>query len=208
MNNPKVPGPDPLDLIDRVRTWCHSRWLEKTYPFALFGNHVSIHHSCDIRRSVSPFILLDDRVYLAPDVWLNVTSGSASSEPKITIGKGCGIGRRSTISARNLIALESNVLLAPSVLLMDHNHEFSDVGRPILEQGVTEGGRIIIEKNCWLGCSVVVVCGRGELRIGQNSVIGANSVVTQSVPAFSVVGGNPAKFIKRFDAERQQWVRA
>ena len=208
MNSGRSPHEDPLFFFSRAHTWFHSRWLERTYHFAGFGARVSIHYYCDIPRWSAPDIQLGDGVYLAPDVWLNIAPGSTGPNAKIILGKGCRIGRRSTISAKNLVVLEDDVLLAPSVLLMDHNHEFSDIHRPIHEQGVTEGGKITVEKNCWLGCSSVVLCTKGELRIGRNSVIGANSVVTRSVPPFSVIAGNPAKLVKRYDPNRQRWVNA
>ena len=74
---------------------------------------------------------------------------------------------------------------------MDHNHEFSDVLQPITAQGVTPGGKIRIEKNCWLGYGAVVLCGSGQVTIGRNSVIGANCVVTRSIPPYSIMAGNP-----------------
>ena len=199
---------DPLDLISRVATRLNSIWLRRTYRFAEFGHSVAICNSCDIRRSMSPGIALGDKVYLGPDVWLNVVGDSHSAKPRIVIGTGSGIGRRSTISARNEIILEEDVLLAPSVLIMDHSHEFSDVESPIHSQGVTSGGRIFIERNCWLGHGAVIVCNRGQLRIGRNSVVGANAVVTKSFPPYSVIGGTPAKLLKSYDPERKEWIRA
>jgi acetyltransferase-like isoleucine patch superfamily enzyme len=193
--------------IEHLATILNSILLKWTYPFARFGRNVGIHHSCDILRSMSSDISLGDRVYLASDVWLNVAPGSDSPEPKIVLGNGCGIGRRSMISARNRIELQEDVLLAPSVLIMDHNHEFSDINRPILAQGVSSGGKIIIERNCWLGFGAAIICNHGELILGRNSVVGANAVVTRSVPPFSVVGGNPAKVIKKYDVKRGTWVK-
>jgi acetyltransferase-like isoleucine patch superfamily enzyme len=198
---------DPLQFFPRLFTWLHTRWLRLTYPFRQFGNGVSITHSCEILRSVASEIAIADNVYLAPDVWLNVVPGPSGTDPKIFLGNGCGIGRRSMISAKNQIVLEQDVLFAPAVLVMDHNHEFSDVSQPITAQGVTEGGKIRIEKNCWLGYGAVVLCGSGQLTIGRNSVIGANCVVTRSVPPYSIMAGNPAKRIKMYDPERGKWIK-
>jgi acetyltransferase-like isoleucine patch superfamily enzyme len=207
MANKPIPTEDPLYLFSRGLRWLNSRWLETTYPFAGFGRQVSIDFSCDILRSMARDIQIGDDVVLANDVWLNAVPISDTAGPKIILGNGCRLGRRSSISARNRITLEDDVLFGPSVLIMDHNHVFSDIGRPIREQGVTEGGRITIEKNCWLGYGAVVLCNARELSIGRNSVIGANSVVTTSFPPFSVIAGNPAKLLRTYDAEEKQWIK-
>jgi acetyltransferase-like isoleucine patch superfamily enzyme len=189
---------DPLNWISWAATKLNTVWLKRTYRFASFGRNVGIHYSCDILRSMSPHISFGDKIYLAPDVWMNVATGSLDAEPKITIGSGCRIGRRATISARNRIILEADVLLAPSVLIMDHNHEFSDPEKPIHAQGVTSGGRIFIERNCWLGQGAAILCGSRDLTLGRNSIVGANAVVTKSFPPFSIIAGNPATLIRTY----------
>src|ERR1035438_8288499 len=113
-------------MLANIATKLNTMWLKLAYPFPHFGYHTSVHYSCDIYRAGARHIHLGDEVYLAPEVWLNVVFGPEDQGPKMVLGKGCRIGRRSTISSRNYIELEEDVLLAPSVLIMDHNHEYSD----------------------------------------------------------------------------------
>lgn len=193
-------------MFSRVLTKLNTAWMRAFYRFSAFGAGVSIHYTCEVARRDAPYVELGDRAYLAPQVWLNVEP-SSTTPPKIAIGANCRIGRRSVISARNQIRLENDVLLAPGVLLMDHNHDYRHPALPIHAQGITAGGTILIERNCWIGFGAVVCCGDRDLVVGRNSVIGANAVVTRSVPPHSVVAGNPARVIREYDAASGQWER-
>lgn len=203
----RMAGEDPLSTIASIGSKLRSLWMQSTYPFAEFGRGVSIHHSCDIRRGSAQQIQLGNDVYLAPGVWLDVVEGSLAPGARIILGSGCAIGRRCTISARHQIILEADVLLAPSVLIKDHEEADSDF-EISSEADHDGGGRIFIGKNCWIGIGAVIACASEDLTIGRNSVIGANAVVTRSFPPLSVIAGNPAKLVKRYDEEIGKWVKA
>jgi acetyltransferase-like isoleucine patch superfamily enzyme len=183
----------------------YSIWLQKTYPFASSGRKLSIHIPCELSRRTAHQIKLGDSVLIRKGTWLNIVPG-LDSELKIIIDDNSVIGRASSISAKNSIHIERDVILSSSVLIHDHAHAYEDIHLPIRDQGVTPGGRIRIEQGCWIGNGSSIMCNGGELVIGRNSVIGAEAVITKSVPPYSVVVGNPGRVVKHFDFTKQAWV--
>ena len=108
----------------------------------------------------------------------------------IAIGIDCSINAFSHIAGKVLIG--NGVRIATHVNIMGFNHGFSDIQIPIHKQVHTFKG-IEIKDGVWIGANAVLLDG---VTIGEHSIIGAGAVVTKSFPAFSVIGGNPAKIIK------------
>lgn len=201
----RVDFEDPLRLVPRALTKLYSIWVSAAYPFASLGKKVSFHYTCDLHRT--GLIEIGDSVTVHKDVWLHASMyAEKKGEPVLIIGDHCFIGRRSHISAKNRIHIERDVLIAASVLIEDHGHDFSDLTLAIKDQGVTEGGKIRIEQGCWIGHGAAIICDKGELVLGRNSVVGANAVVTRSCPPYSVLSGNPARVVKQYDAVKGAWV--
>lgn len=90
------------------------------------------------------------------------------------------------------IIIEDDVLFGPNVSVYASTHKYSDDNLPIKQQGYTLG-ITQLKRGCWLGINSVIMPG---VTIGQNAVIGANSVVTKDVPDYSVYAGSPARLIK------------
>jgi acetyltransferase-like isoleucine patch superfamily enzyme len=201
----KLHSDDPFSWIPRIITKIHSLWLKWTYPFFFVGKKVTIHHSSEVRRSIASHIKIGNSVMLTRDVWLNIPVLPDHKEPVIILDDNVSIGRRCTISGKNRIHFERNAILAADVLVMDHNHAYEDVTVPILDQETTAGGTIRIEEGCWIGLGAVIVCSQGELVVGKHSVVAANSMVTHSIPPYSVVAGNPARVVRYYDPVTETW---
>ena len=119
---------------------------------------------------------------------------------EITIGNSTRIGMGNTIIGPVMIG--NNVILAQNVVLSALNHNFEDVLTTINQQGV-KTDQIIIENNVWIGANSTILAG---VHIGEHVVVGAGSVVTKDIPPFSVVVGNPAKIIKKYDFQVKKWI--
>lgn len=94
------------------------------------------------------------------------------------------------------ITIEDKVLIGSGVHFYTCNHNFSDANIPIYDQGYptsTKSDSITLKRGCWIGASVIVLPG---IEIGENSVIGAGTVVTKSVPPHVLFAGNPGKIIR------------
>lgn len=203
----RVSVEDPFRQFNRLTRKLHSLWMTWTYPFVSVGRKFSADSTCDIRRAIASYISIGNNVLMGRNVRVDVVVVPSHREPVILIEDGCHVGDGNFILALNKIQIERNNLFGPCVFVTDHNHEFEDVTLPIIQQGTTAGGTVRIEEGCWFGFGAAVICSRGELVIGRNSVVGAYAVVTRSVPPYSVVTGNPARVVKRFDPESGRWVR-
>lgn len=116
--------------------------------------------------------------------------------PKIKIGNNVSINYDCHIGCINNIEIGNNVLIASRVFITDHFHggtEKTDLMLPPSERKAVSKGPVIIEDNVWIGEGAVIL---PNVRIGKNSIIGANAVVTKSFPPNSIIGGIPAKLIR------------
>ncbi len=111
----------------------------------------------------------------------------------IRLGKDVFINTACTFIGRGGITLEDHVLLGPNVNLITTNHAFNPADRRS-----TISKPIRVCENAWIGACAIVLPG---VTVGKNAIIAAGSVVTKDVPADTVVGGNPAKFIKHISEE-------
>ncbi len=113
-------------------------------------------------------------------------------ESEIILGNEIQIGRFALISCTNSIVLKNNVLLSERVFIGDNNHSFNHPQVPIMQQPNKKGKPIEIGEGSWIGIGAALLSGT---RLGQNCVVGANSVVDAEFESYSVIGTEKAKLL-------------
>lgn len=96
------------------------------------------------------------------------------------------------------IVIEDNVMIGSGVHIYVANHRFDSNEQDIIEQGHYDAKDVVLKQGCWIGANTTILPG---VIIGENSVVGAGSVVTKSFQSRVVIAGNPAKIIKYLDKE-------
>lgn len=84
-------------------------------------------------------------------------------------------------------------MMAPDVTILTMKHNYNDKNIPIIKQKISST-KVIIKDDVWVGLRAIILPG---VEVGEGAVIGAGAVVTKDVPKFTVVGGIPAKIIKK-----------
>lgn len=176
-----------------------NRGLSKSFSilikgaFAQYGKNSVI--NLPLRISGESRIEIGDNVFIGANSWLQSLPDGGNKTIAIRIGNGVSIVGGITISAFRKIAIENNVLIAKNVYISDHMHKYDNLYQPIKSQGVTNISPVVIRSGAWIGQNAVVCPG---VTIGIGAVIGANSVVTEDVPDFSLAAGAPARVVKKF----------
>lgn len=133
------------------------------------------------------------------DIWLTAWyTENGFCKPFLKIGKHCGFGAFNHITCANKVVIGDYCLTGKWVTITDNSHgetDYDSLCMPPSKRPVTSKGSVIIGNNVWIGDKATILPG---VTIGDGVVVAANAVVTKDVPAYSVVGGNPARILKTF----------
>ena len=123
-------------------------------------------------------------------------------EGVVSIGSKSVMGQECTISAFQHVSIGRECVIADRTMFIDFDHGMVEVERPIRLQGIYKRD-VRVGNNVWIGYGACILRG---VTVGDNAVIGTNSVVTKDVPANAVVGGVPARLIRmRRKPRRMRW---
>ncbi len=126
-----------------------------------------------------------------PHVWL-----TAPDDARIRIGGGSFLNIGVMVAAAGLVDIGEHCMFANGCFITDASHRFDDPDKPVPWQGFTSKGPTCIGDNVWCGAHVVVT---GGVTVGERCVIGANAVVTEDLPAFSIAAGAPARVLRKIE---------
>ena len=138
--------------------------------------------------------------------YTSITVGMApgqemATDPVVTIGDRCVIGRGSHIVGHWSIEIGDDIQTGPYVYITDQNHSYLDPRQPVGRQWPVEAG-VRIGSGSWLGANAVVLPGT---TIGEHVVVAAGAVVRGKVPDHCVVAGVPARVVRQWFPDRG-WV--
>lgn len=174
------------------------RWWVRAFQFIYLktGRGSIIYNS--VRKDLVPF----NTFILGKNSVIEDFSVVNNAVGPVIIGDNSRVGIGNTVIGP--VTIGSLVNIGQHVTITGMNHNYSDINKSIIEQGVSTLP-ITIEDDVWVGANVVILPG---ITIGKHSIIGAGSVVTKNVPSYSIAIGNPARVIKKYDFEINEWVKS
>lgn len=175
-------------LWRRLLTSAGRRW--RTDGFVFFGRGLEIEIGASGRVDFGRFVWIGDRTKVR------------CHEGLVEIGQKTVLGQECTITAFQHIRIGEQCVIADKAMFIDFDHGVVEVERPIRQQGIYKRD-VEVGSNVWIGYGACILRG---VRVGDNSVIGTNSVVTKDVPANAVVGGIPARILRMREApQKLRW---
>jgi acetyltransferase-like isoleucine patch superfamily enzyme len=132
------------------------------------------------------------RVEFGRFVWLGEGTKVRCHEGVVEIGEKTVMGQECTISAYQRVRIGEQCVIADRAMFIDFDHGVVEVERPIRQQGIYKRD-VEVGSNVWIGYGACILRG---VSVGDNSIVGTNSVVTKDVPANAVVAGIPARIIR------------
>jgi acetyltransferase-like isoleucine patch superfamily enzyme len=155
------------------------------------------------RISTPGSISIGKGVTILEHSWLSVVAAIDGVTPSLRIGDNCSIGRMVHIACIGEIVIGDEVQTSDRVFIGDTYHDYSDPEMPVRRQPMAYPQPVHIGRGSFLGIGSVVLQG---VTIGEQAYVGAGAVVTADVPDRTLVLGNPARSVRRYDDAAQDWV--
>jgi acetyltransferase-like isoleucine patch superfamily enzyme len=154
-------------------------------------------------RVTSPeCIFIGDDVIINEHSWISVVAALPGITPRCTVGDRTLIDRLLHIACVGEVEIGPDVLIGERVLISDTYHQYEDVTRPIIQQPMAPYRKVTIERGAGIGLGACIMPG---VTIGENALVAAGAVVNRDVPPRTVVAGNPARVVRRWNEVEEHW---
>lgn len=178
-------------------------WIFHKRSFAFFGKNSVI------QKPILPItnkkcIYIGSNVLIRPHIRIEAIKKFLEKDykPKITINDGTTIEQCCHITCANEVFIGKNVTIAAFSMITDIDHEYQDIKKGILQQGLIVK-KTIIGDETFIGMGSRIMPG---VTIGKHCIIGTNSIVISDIPEYCVAVGAPAKVVKKYDFDKEQWI--
>ena len=178
--------------------WLAAMLLRRKF-LSTYGRRLKLDGLAFVPHGVVLQIGRNGRIELGRWSWLGHGTKIRCHEGVVSIGAKTVLGQECTISAYQHISIGRECVIADRVMLIDFDHGTVEVERPIRLQGIYKRD-VRVGHNVWIGYGACILRG---VTVGDNAIIGTNSVVTKDVPANAVVGGVPARVLRMRDEPRE-----
>lgn len=177
-------------------------FLQSTTGFKSFGKRSMIKFPFKVWGK--KYIDIGKDVFIAENSFLCAVDNynNYTYHPHISIGDHVTIGSNFFVTSISEVAIKDNVLISDRVFIGDNIHDYRDIKKPIIDQKVASKGKVYIGEGSFIGVNAVIL---PNVNIGKHVVVGASAVVTKDIPDFTVVSGNPARIIKKYNYKRKKW---
>lgn len=186
---------NPRHLIKYI---CSRGWMYKDFGYRSLINKPLL--------IINPkFIKIGNCVNIRDCARLEVVTkkNNINFSAEIVIGDNVLIEQGVHITSAGKVIIGKNTSITPYVTISNITHSYDNIDEPIkLQNFVVQD--VVIGEDCFIGAGAVILPG---VHLGRHCCVGANSVVTQSFSDYSIIAGNPAKLIKKYNFEKNEWIK-
>ena len=154
------------------------------------------------RVTLPASIFLGDDITVLEHSYLSVVAAVEGVTPRLTIGDRTSIGAQSHIACVGEIEIGRGVLTAARIFIGDTYHDYEDPNMAVLDQPMAPPEKVTIGDGAFLGIGSAVLMG---VTVGENAYVGAGAIVTTDVEPRTLVVGNPARPVRRWDPRAEEW---
>jgi acetyltransferase-like isoleucine patch superfamily enzyme len=149
-------------------------------------------------------IHIGSNVYISERSFFSVLQSmrGVDHDPEVRIGDNTTISSDLFVNCAGRVEIGKKVGISARVFIGDSGGNYEDPTAPAVDLTISDTSQVVIGDGAIVGVGAIILAG---VTVGERAYVGAGSVVTRNVPPRSVVFGNPARVIRRWDESSGEW---